>query len=160
MVAYKHEMQVLVIDVPGAKDPADIIANNPDSWKEIVKKRKDFITFRLEKMKENHQEKDKVSIAAKELFPILVNVHSQIVLDDKLKEIALAFGQSSIDPIRKEFEKFLLNNPHPSASQSLGTSPSQGRKQDVGLEERIIGILLALKKEDEQFTEKIAGISR
>jgi DNA primase len=153
MVAYKHEMQVLVIDVPGAKDPADIIANNPESWKEIVKNRKDFITFRLEKMKENHQEKDKVTIATKELFPILMHIQSQIVLDDKLKEIATSFGQTSIEPIRKEFEKFLVNNPK---ENPLVTPVA--KKQEIGLEERIIGILLALKKDDVRFTEKMASI--
>lgn len=171
MVAYKHEMQVLVIDVPGAKDPADIIAahceapaSGAEQWREIVKKRKDFITFRLEKMKENHQEKDKVSIASKELFPILVNIQSQIVLDDKLKEIAMAFGQTSVDPIRGEFEKYLKNNPHPSASQSLGTSPykREDPKRDIDpkvyLVERIIGILLALKKDHDKFADKIAII--
>ena len=164
MVAYKHEMQVLVIDVPGAKDPADIIASHSEApasgaelWKDIVKKRKDFITFRLEKMKQNHQEKDKVSIAAKELFPILIHIQSQIVLDDKMKEIATAFGQTGIEPLRKEFEKFLNSNPG-STSQTLDTSSSQRKKSEPDVEERIIGILLALKKDDSKFTEKIAII--
>jgi DNA primase len=150
MVAYKHDMQVLVIDIPGAKDPADIITTDPDSWKGVVKNRKDFVTFRLEKMKESHQEKDKVSIATKELFPILVHVQSQIVLDDKLKEIATAFGQTSIDPLRKEFEKFLSNNPKDIIQNQLPI-----RKSEPNIEDRIIGILLALSKEDPRFVEKI-----
>lgn len=166
MVAYKHEMQVLVIDPSTGsgqvtKDPADIIAQDPELWREIVKKRKDFITFRLEKMKENHQEKDKVSIASKEIFPILINIQSQIVLDDKLKEIAMAFGQTSVDPIRGEFEKYLKNNPH--SSQSLDISPAQGKKSEpqdpkVYLVERIMGILLALDKTNELFKEKLEAI--
>ncbi len=164
MVAYKHEMQVLVIDVPGAKDPADIIAahceapaSGAEQWREIVKKRKDFITFRLEKMKENHQEKDKVSIASKELFPILINIQSQIVLDDKLKEIAMAFGQTSVDPIRSEFEKYFKNNPKDLPAK---TEPSKKQEVDpkIYLEERIIGILLALKQDHEKFADKIAII--
>lgn len=158
MVAYKHDMQVLVIDVPGAKDPADIIAQDAESWKEIVKKRKDFVTFRLEKMKENHQEKDKVVIATKELFPILTHIPSQIVLDDKLKEIAIAFGQTTVDPLRKEFEKYLQNNSTSSTSQGLDTSTLQKRKSEPEIEERIMGILIALDKNDPRFDEKIALI--
>ncbi len=158
MVAYKHEMHVLVIDVPGAKDPADIIAHDSDSWKDIVKKRKDFITFRLEKMKENHQEKDKVTIASKELFPILINIQSQIVLDDKLKEIAMAFGQSSVDPIRSEFEKYLKNNPKDLPAKVEVSTKKGETDPKVYLAERIIGILLALKQDHEKFTDKIAMI--
>lgn len=157
MVAYKHEMQVLVIDVPGAKDPADIIAHDAVSWKDIVTKRKDFITFRLEKMKENHQEKDKVSIASKEIFPILINIQSQIVLDDKLKEIAMAFGQTSVDPIRSEFEKYLKNNPKDLPAK-IESSKKQEADPKIYLTERIIGILLALKKDHEKFTEKMLMI--
>ena len=159
MVAYRHDMKVLVIDVPNGKDPADLILESPEAWKEAARHRKDFVTFRLEKMKQNGETDDKVAIAEKELFPVLAHIQSQIVLDDKMQEIAHAFGSSTAAPIRTEFEKFLKNHPPESLSTVSGLqaetplprpSTVMPEKEDpkVYLEERVIGILLALMGPD------------
>jgi hypothetical protein len=129
-------------------------------------------------MKQAGQEKNKVAIAEKELFPVLSYVQSQIVLDDKLKEIANAFGQSSIEPVRKEFERFLQKNPWPLASLAAtenaprspqgiqrGETHAKGeRSPKEELEGIMLGILLSLendplqsklKSEYETLTKKI-----
>lgn len=102
IVAYRNDMRVSVIDIPSGKDPADAIREDPDQWKSSIANRRDFITFRLEKM--NEQGGDKLAIAKKELFPILREFKSQIRLDDKMQEIARAFRQSSVEPVRRDFE--------------------------------------------------------
>lgn len=155
MVAYRHDMKVLAIDIPGSKDPADLIAAHSESpasgtglWKETVGKRKDFVTFRLEKMRQNGELENKVAIAERELFPILAHVNSQIVLDDKLQEIAHAFGSSTVAPIRAEFEKYLKSHPKDAEPKpSAPTAPSRAAAGDplLNLEERMTGILLSLE---------------
>jgi hypothetical protein len=135
MVAYQNDMHVLIIDVSSGKDPADAVAENPDLWKRMVLDRKDVITFRLEKMKERNEMDQKTTIAEKELFPLLSFIHSQITVDDKLQEIAHAFGSSSIDPIRKEFEKFLKNKPSDLNPQKQVIAPI--RTGDRPLEKQI-----------------------
>lgn len=155
MVAYRHDMKVLAIDIPGSKDPADLIAAHSEApasgtelWKETVGKRKDFVTFRLEKMRQNGELENKVAIAERELFPILSHVNSQIVLDDKLQEIAHAFGSSAVAPIRAEFEKYLKSHPKDAEPKpSVPTVPSRVAAGDplLNLEERMTGILLSLE---------------
>ncbi len=154
MIAYKHGMKVLVIDVKGGKDPADMVAENPEAWIQTVEHKKDFITFRLEKMKDFGELENKTAVAEKELFPVLSHITSQIILDNKLQEIAHAFGSSSVDPVRKEFEKFRNSN-EPQKVERVATSTKKGDS----LEERIIGILISLNKSDERFDAKIATIS-
>lgn len=154
MLAYQHEMKVLVIDVKGGKDPADMIKDNPEAWKETVSHKKDFITFRLEKMKEQGEIANKTIIAEKELFPILAHIQSQIILDDKLQEIAHAFGSSTVVPIRQEFEKFRAKNPLRTEPPSI-TKPRQ-----QNLEDKILEILIALERPDDRFDEKIKSLSQ
>ncbi len=146
MIAYQNDMHVLIIDISSGKDPADAVAENPDLWKQMVLQRKDVITFRLEKMKERNEMNQKTIIAEKELFPILSFIHSQITIDDKLQEIAHAFGSSSIDPIRKEFEKFLKNksselNPQKQLSVSLKTEDRPLEKQIMIMNQLFSGAL-------------------
>ena len=138
IVAYRNDMKVSVIDIPNGKDPADTIKENPDLWKDAIASRKDFITFRLQKM--NEQGGDKLAIAKKELFPILREFKSQIRLDDKMQEIARAFKQSSVEPVRKDFEEFLKINPlAPKAEDSnLAKAKIRDPKGEV------LGTLLAI----------------
>lgn len=161
MVAYQHNMKVLVIDIPESKDPADLIKEHPESWKEIVATRKDFISFRLEKMKQNEETGNKVAIAEKELFPILAHIQSQIVLDDRLQEIAHAFGSSTVDPIRQEFEKFRLHNP---VIETVLPVPTQKKVISVQqqLLDRLVGILISMEHLDDfptlkQDFERVVG---
>jgi DNA primase len=141
IVAYRNDMKVSVIDIPNGKDPADTIAENPEFWKTAIKHRKDFITFRLEKMKV--QGGDKLAIAKKELFPILREFKSQIRLDDKMQEIAFAFKQSSVDPVRKDFEEFLKQNPLEKKTEDVSQLKTKGRD----LLGDILGTLLLSKSQ-------------
>lgn len=145
MVAYGHDMKVLVIDVSSGKDPADMVAENPEQWKETVTHRKDFITFRLEKMKQQGNQEDKIRIAEKELFPILGHIQSQIILDDRLQEIAHAFGSSSIDPVRKEFEKFMQRQSREEKPIIQSVPPRSEPDRTHHLAERMAGILLVME---------------
>jgi DNA primase len=155
MIAYKHGMKVLVIDVKGGKDPADMVAENPEGWIHTVEHKKDFITFRLEKMKDFGELENKTVVAEKELFPVLSHITSQIILDNKLQEIAHAFGSSNVDPVRKEFEKFRNSN----VIQKVEHTNASVKKND-SLEERILGILISLNKSDVRFDEKISAMSQ
>lgn len=152
MVAYAHDMRVLAIDIPSGKDPADMILENPELWKQTVTHRKDIITFRLEKMKQHHQDADKISIARTELFPILSHIKSEILLDDRLKEIAHYFGSTGVDPVRKEFERF-LKDASTSPVTPVVREPEQEPQKNpedpkIRILKRLIGILLIGRDQD------------
>lgn len=141
ITAYRNDMRVSVIAIPNGKDPADTIRENPDDWKTAIANRKDFITFRLEKMKSD--DGDKVAVARKELFPILREFTSQIRVDDKLQEIARAFRQSSVDPVRRDYEEFLKQNP---AAPKPAEVPTSSQRRDAKSD--AIGIILLIEDAD------------
>lgn len=148
MVAYAHDMRVLAIDISSGKDPADMILENAAEWQETIKKRKDIITFRLEKMRARNQEAEKLTIAKNELFPILAYIKSEILLDDRLKEIAHYFGSTSVDPVRKEFERYLKNkdtDSAPATSQKAATVIVPEPNNDdakAQMVKRLVGIII------------------
>lgn len=148
MVAYAHDMRVLAIDISSGKDPADMILENATEWHETIKKRKDIITFRLEKMRARNQDAEKLTIAKNELFPILAYIKSEILLDDRLKEIAHYFGSTSVDPVRKEFERYLKNKDTDSAPAAPQKTASvivpEPKNDDVKAQmvKRLVGIIL------------------
>jgi hypothetical protein len=86
---------------------------------------------------------------------VLSHITSQIILDNKLQEIAHAFGSSNVDPVRKEFEKFRNSN----VIQKVEHTNASVKKND-SLEERILGILISLNKSDVRFDEKISAMSQ
>lgn len=110
MRAYQHDMNVAIIDIGSHKDPADVIKENPDQWKDIVNHRKDIISFRLDRMRSNNEMNQKKEIAEQELFPLINHITSEIFLDEKLQEIAHAFHLSGVDPIRKDFDRYRNNH--------------------------------------------------
>lgn len=152
MVAYAHDMRVLAIDISSGKDPADMILENSAAWLETIKHRKDIITFRLEKMRARGEESEKLTIARNELFPVLAYLKSEILLDDRLKEIAHYFGSTSVDPVRKEFERYLKNKdatvpattPNMSATTPVVLQTSERKHADIQAErvKRLVGVLL------------------
>lgn len=147
MVAYAHDMRVLAIDISSGKDPADMILENAAQWNETIKKRKDIITFRLEKMRARNQDAEKLTIARNELFPILAYIKSEILLDDRLKEIAHYFGSTSVDPVRKEFERYLKNKDTEftattTQANALATPNPKPDDAKVQMVQRLVGIIL------------------
>jgi DNA primase len=135
MVAYRHDMQVAILDLGGMKDPADVIKDNPETWKKLVEHRVDIITFRLKKMTERNEMDQKKEIAHKELFPLLEHLTSAIVVDEKLQEIAHAFGSSSVEPLRKDFEQYLQKKNTQETSLTAKVSPE--KKPERSLEQEI-----------------------
>ena len=150
MVAYRHEMKVTVVSIDQGKDPADLILENPELWKTAIANRKDFISFRLDKMKQKEQSNNKIEIAKKELFPILQQMQFQISIDEKLQEIAKSF-QVSVDAIRKDFDRFTKGNlPEPEAKKPLPVLKPGTHKEET--KDKLLGILLALNA-DESFAD-------
>jgi DNA primase len=144
MVAYRHDMQVAILDLGGMKDPADVIKDSPETWKKLVERRVDIITFRLKKMIERNEMDQKKEIAHKELFPLIEHLTSAIVVDEKLQEIAHAFGSSSVEPLRKDFEQYLQKKNIQETSLTTPETfeekkPERSLEQEIDMLEYLLG---------------------
>lgn len=162
MVAYRHELKVAVIGIESGKDPADMVRENPELWINVIAQKKDFITFRLDKMKQKNQEGNKLQIVQKELFPILEQMQFQMSIDEKLQEIAQSLNVSA-DSIRKDFERFAKTTSSAPKSVSVPLKPLIPREnQKEGLLGNMIGIMIAIGSGDlfEKLKQDFAAINQ
>lgn len=104
-LGYQFDCDVSVVVMPEGKDPADMILENADQWKEYLAAKKDYIRFHNDSTA--HQSlRERIESVEKNIFPILARVSNNVKRDVYLQAVAETLHVSS-DSIRKEFQKFL-----------------------------------------------------
>ncbi|NVN97221.1 DNA primase, partial [Candidatus Nomurabacteria bacterium] len=94
MIALSLDMQVKVAVLPEGKDPADIIFENGDSWKEIIKKAPDVVTFHVDRICKNTNDiRQRGKQVRDVIFPFLMMIKSSI---DKSSYISLIHSKTGI----------------------------------------------------------------
>ena len=112
-VEYENNLgvDIRVIIVPNGKDPDEVIKENPENWRDLVKNAKPVIDFAIEKTVAKLDMKtarDK-SLAANTLLPLVARVRDDIRRDhylDKLSKIS-GIGYNQLEAVLKT----LLNKP-------------------------------------------------
>jgi len=112
-VEYENNLgvDIRVIIVPNGKDPDEVIKENPENWRDLVKNAKPVIDFAIEKTVAKLDMKtarDK-SLAANTLLPLVARVRDDIRRDhylDKLSKIS-GIGYNQLEAVLKT----LLNRP-------------------------------------------------
>ncbi|HEX9897299.1 MAG TPA: DNA primase [Dehalococcoidales bacterium] len=99
--------EVRVILMPGGKDPDEVVRENPDTWRELVKKAMPVIDFAIEKTVgklDMRTARDK-SLAANNLLPIISRVRDDIRRDhylDKLSKLS-GIGYNQLEAALKNY---------------------------------------------------------
>jgi DNA primase len=106
-LGYQFDCDVSVVQLPEGKDPADIILENPELWKQYLSDKKGYLTFHNNST-ENQSLRERIGAVEKNIFPILARVSNNVKRDVYLQSVAQTLHVSS-DSIRKEFQKFLQN---------------------------------------------------
>lgn len=110
MIALSLDMQVKIAFSKEGKDPADIILENPDSWKNIIKNSKDVITFSLQEICEKSSNKEeRRKMLEDKVFPFLSIIGSSIKKSNYIKEIYEITGIYE-DSVLKDFNNFEKKN--------------------------------------------------
>lgn len=104
-IGYQFDCDVSVITLPSGKDPADILSEDPELWKQYLDAKKDYIAFHGDSTA-NESLRDRIHAVEINLFPILAQISNHVQRDAKLQYIADTLKVSS-ESIRKEFQKFL-----------------------------------------------------
>jgi DNA primase len=88
--ANDFDMNVKALVLAGAKDPADIILQNPDDWKENIKKSVPIIDFYFEEIlrRVDLSRADHKKIAIKKLLDIMAPIKSAVERDHYLRLLA------------------------------------------------------------------------
>ncbi len=144
MIALSLEMQVKTTALPEGKDPADIIRENADAWKEYIKQSVNIVTFHLNRIsKETNDARIRGRKVREIIFPFLSMVGSAIERGAYIHEIYKTTGiteQAIMDDFR-EYEKSHMQNHDTSGRIKENKITQIERSRKDRLEERLFGII-------------------
>ncbi|MDD3662766.1 MAG: DNA primase, partial [Candidatus Pacebacteria bacterium] len=142
LIALSLDMQVKVTSIKEGKDPADIILENPDEWKDLIKNSKNIINFHLDRICE---ETDDIRLRGKKIkeviFPFLAIVKSSI---EKSAYFSLINRETGIpeNAIIEDFERYEnLNKINSVELKDEDKLEKENKTRRQRLEEKLFGIL-------------------
>ena len=149
-IALSLDMQVKVAQLPETKDPADIIKESADLWKDIIKNAKDIITFHIERICNNTNDIRQRGKQVREIiFPFLVMIKSSI---DKSSYISIIHSRTGIpaNAIIEDFNvyerNYIINNKTEKENSNVKKKEIVSRRD--GLEKRLFGIIFWQEREE------------
>jgi len=157
MIALSLDMQVKITNMPEGKDPADIIRENEDAWKDIIKKASDIVTFHVDRICKNTNDiRQRGKQVRDVIFPFLMMIKSSI---DKSSYISLIHSKTGIpsDAIMEDFSVY--EKSHQSSLNIEAKEDSTPKKKEIisrrdHLEKRLFGIIFWQEKDDSNINIK------
>jgi DNA primase len=154
MIALSLDMQVKIAQLPEGKDPADIIKESPDTWKDIIKNSVDIITFHVDRICKNTNDiRQRGKMIRDIIFPFLVIIKSSI---DRSSYISIINSKTGIptDAIIEDFEIYernhiVNNNTNQNLNNKITEKDQVSRKDN--LEKRLFGIIFWQEEENTGF---------
>jgi DNA primase len=152
MIALSLDMQVKVAILPEGKDPADIILENPESWKEIIKNSVNIVSFHIDRIcKSTTDIRIRGRKVREVVFPFLSMVSGSIERSAYVHEIYSKTGIPE-SAIIEDFDKYEKTHglPAPSTPRSIDKKVDMGSRKDA-LERKLFGIIFWAEQKTEQF---------
>ncbi len=146
MIALSLDMQVKTTTLPEGKDPADIIRENEDTWKECVKGALNIVSFHTDRIcRETGDIRTRGRKIREIIFPFLRMVSSAIERSAYVHEITTKTGISE-DAVREDFALYEKSIVPPKEGQRSSyqehTVPAlEKTSRKKRLEERFFGVL-------------------
>jgi len=149
MIALSLDMQVKVAVMPKGKDPADIINDDYNAWKEIIKNSINIISFHLDRIcKENNDIRIRGKKIREIIFPFLVMVNSSIEKSAYINEIHSRTGISE-DAIIEDYKNYEKTQGINKIIKEKENQNKEINSRRGDLEKRLFSIIL-WKGEDEK----------
>lgn len=149
MIALSLEMQVKVAVLPIGKDPADLILEDPNKWKEIIRSSVNIISFHLDRIcKGTNDTRIRGKKVREIIFPFLLMIKSQIEKSSYISEIhqKTSISENAIVEDFKSFEKtFHIEN----KENKQDDNKKETSRKDA-LEKRLFGIVFWGGENDEE----------
>lgn len=119
LLAYQSGMQVRAVPLPAGKDPADVIGQNPEEWRELIEKPVSFIKHRisLADFREMNTT-EKMKKMQKTLLPLVAVMPSSVQQDLACVEIAETLGVQ-VPAVRTDLLKYGKDGGNNVASQQI-----------------------------------------
>jgi len=151
-IALSLGMDVKVADLVGGKDPAELIAHDPEEWKKALRATKQVVEFEIDNVVRDTPDRKKVPrVLLERVFPLMVRIESST---DRSRFVSLINEKTGIpmDAIWEDLklvEKRLkaAASPAGSGQGSSAAASSISKKPRIDLvERRMFGLLAMMKK--------------
>jgi len=170
-IALSMGMDVKIADLPESKDPADVVKENVENWKDALRNAKPIIEFELNNVIRDNSDARKVPRALRErVFPFLARIESEM---DKAHFVRMIADKAHISEdaiwqdLRATEKNMKVSNqssPKPESSRSTFSPASASAVADANrhidlVERRMFGLLELMKnaglKETKEFSDRI-----
>lgn len=154
IIALSLDMQVKVAELPGDKDPADIIYEDQNKWKEIIKNSVNIVSFHLDRIcKATNDVRARGKKIREVIFPFLVMINSSIEKSAYINEIHRKSGlsETAIMEDYKNYEKTQVTGSNLIKEKEVEQKNNISRRD--ALEKRLFSIILWKGDNEEQLGE-------
>ncbi|MFA6251423.1 MAG: DNA primase [Candidatus Paceibacterota bacterium] len=150
MIALSLDMQVKIAKLPEDKDPADIIFEDSNQWKDIIKNSINIISFHLDRIcKETNDIRQRGKKIREIIFPFLVMISSSIEKSAYINEIHSQTGISE-RAIIEDYQKYEKSQNIPKIVSDKSESKKEIISRRNNLEKKLFGIIFWKGANEEQ----------
>lgn len=151
MIALSLDMQVKIAVLPEGKDPADIIGNDPNEWKNILKDAKHIISFYIDRVcNESTDQRIRGRKIREVVFPYIRVLKSAIEQSSYLKEITLKTNIPE-SALTTDFEMYKKEQPIQTKTEIPIVETNTKSRRDM-IESRLFGIIF--KQEEDNWPDE------
>lgn len=168
-IALSIGMDVKIADLVDGKDPADLVLQNPEKWKQVLRDAKQIIEFELGNIIKDTPDQRKISKALRErVFPFLARIESRMdkahyvkMISDRTNIIEAAIWDD-LQMTEKTIKDQENKNPTNAPINVNNTKIVNSSKIDL-IERRMFGLISLIEKAQlssvENYREEIKKIS-
>ena len=150
MIALSLDMQVKIAVIPEGKDPADIILESIDKWKDIIKNSVDIISFHLERICNNTNDMRIQGRQIKDIiFPYISMVKSSMEKSSYLTSIHKKTGLPE-KALIEDFDNYEHNNINKKEIPKQNIKETNLKSKRENLEQLLFGIIFSQEKKGEK----------
>jgi DNA primase len=141
-IALRKGMNVEMVLIPEGKDPADIIKDDPETWKRIAGERKHIIDFLLFVFaKASKDERERIREVTKHVLPAIASLPNALEEAHFIKKTAEAMSMDETT-IRKEVDKIKSDVGREQQNAEPEVEKTDTRKRYQIIEEELLAYLL------------------
>ncbi|OGI84097.1 DNA primase [Candidatus Nomurabacteria bacterium RIFCSPLOWO2_01_FULL_36_10b] len=155
MVGYEKELDMRVALMSSGKDPADVIASNPDEWHNALTNACDYIEVRLDLIRIENVDKriqEKYGAIRSHIFPFIEMVPNAVYRDRYLQKCSDILGVE-VSGVRTEYERWMASQKHTTRITSPLAKQVESKSDDdikitqdnISPRDMIIGIIEYIK---------------
>ncbi|MEK7650201.1 MAG: DNA primase [Patescibacteria group bacterium] len=143
-LAHKHDFHVRIVPIEGGKDPADIVVQSPERWREFVEGSVESIAFFLKRASAGLSPSDPIAKKkiGEEILPLVADLPNEIEKSHWVSELSRVLGVRE-DALWRELGKYKAGSTEaPAFAEATRTVPEAAQSRKAKLEERMAGFLL------------------